>query len=103
MSKAWDNVHHEDKLHNICENAMEQESSFDDSDSETETPKVIAQAEARQSRATENTGEPNKNKTRRSRANRKCSKDMTSSRSKPTIVDQNRSPFKDVNTNVINA
>lgn len=101
VSKAWDNIHHEDKLHNICENAMEHESSFDGSDSEGETPKATAQAEARQSRTIEDANEQNKNKTRRSRANRKCSKDMTSSKSKPTYVDQNRSPFKDVNSNVI--
>ena len=129
VNRAWKEVHHEDKhedtLQNICENDMENESSFEnDSDSDASTPKVEVKTEVRQQREREvplkqepkivsnpitvveevPVGEVKK--ARRTRANRKGSVDMTSSKVNKSqyctnpSVSYKKSPLKDSNTNV---
>lgn len=128
VNNAWQEVtgNTPNKLDNIYENAMENESSFeDDSDSDSVTPKISTQAEIRQQRLpvhqTQNQvssidqeseinqshSEPEARKTRRSRANRKCSIDKTSSKTSTFSKFSNiqaevqKSPFKEWNANSI--
>lgn len=113
VNKAWKEVHEDtvvknDLLHNICENDMENESSFDDSDSEAPTPKIQSSVEKRQSRAQATKENEPSRKVRRSRANRKGSQDMTSKSSKGQYYTNqssgiseitNKSPFKESDQN----
>jgi hypothetical protein len=115
VSKAWEQVRPNDKMHHICENDKEHESSFeesssDDSDSDGEIPKVQAQDEVRQSRANEveditpkvedtkaeveDTKPNNEATTRRSRASRKGNKNKDAKMIRPVLTTQKSSPFK---------
>jgi hypothetical protein len=128
VNHAWKEVtgNTPNKLYNICENAMENESSYEnESDSDSVTPNISTQAEVRQQRlpvhqtpdqssfieqkldANESHIKPEVRKTRRSRANRKCSQDKTSSKAytfsqlNHSVVEVKKSPFKESNTNTV--
>ncbi len=108
VNKAWENTHPDDnatKLDNICENNFEDESSFEASESGDDTPKkVILEAKNVEKIQKNASLVAEKRRTRRSRANRMGSKDMTSSISKLGIKKNSihqemicKSPLKESN------
>ena len=110
VNKAWKDVYNgekEEKLQNICENAMENESSFDGSESDGERYSTEKTHKMKTIEQIATNTLPSKPKARRSRANRMGSKDYTASKSKILSTTSQvsyqplskRSPFKEANQN----